>query len=547
MKLVTAQEMKEIDKLATEKYGVPGLVLMDAAAKQVADAVVDLLKDAASAEHASVAGVSKACAASSQLGKVVVLCGGGNNGGDGFGAARWLMSYGVEVKVFLIGTSEDKITGDAASELAMFKAAGGRLSTVAADEDWLTTELALERASVVVDAILGTGFAGELRPPAKRACQLMNELARHVVAVDVPTGVNADDGSACADAVRAELTVTMALPKTGLLLYPGKRLCGRVLVAGIGMPASLLADYPSRKYHITAPMVQRLLPLRAEDAHKGDAGRVVLCAGSPGFTGAAALCSHAAVKVGAGLVSLLTPLASREVLAVKLTEVMVHGLLERMPGVLGSAAASDVLARANKADVLAIGPGLGLSDSTQQTVRDILAKAEVPVVIDADALTALKDDTELLAKMAAPKVLTPHAGEMARLTGLAVEEINKNRIDIAQKYAQAWRAVLVLKGAPTVVACPDGTVYVNSTGTKALATGGSGDVLTGIIAGLAAQGVSLAEAAVCGVYLHGLAGSLACDDVGLAAGEIASQLSAAKRIIAKDDANVCNSSIKMLE
>ena len=204
MKLVTAQEMKEIDKLATEKYGVPGLVLMDAAAKQVADAVVDLLKDAASAEHASVAGVSKACAASSQLGKVVVLCGGGNNGGDGLGAARWLMSYGVEVKVFLIGTSEDKITGDAASELAMFKAAGGRLSAVAADEDWLTTELALERASVVVDAILGTGFAGELRTAAKRACELINELAKTVVAVDVPTVVNADDGSACAEAVQAD-------------------------------------------------------------------------------------------------------------------------------------------------------------------------------------------------------------------------------------------------------------------------------------------------------------------------------------------------------
>ena len=429
----------------------------------------------------------------------------------------------------------------------MLKAAGVAVTEVVKEEDWFAVELALERAAVVVDAILGTGFSGELRPAAKRACQLINQLAQHVVAVDVPTGVNADDGSACADAVQANVTVTMALPKTGLLLYPGKRLCGSIVVANIGMPSKLVNDFPSHKYRITADMVRRLLPLRAEDAHKGDAGRVVICAGSPGFTGAAALCSHAAVKAGAGLVSLLTPLASREVLAVKLTEVMVHGLLERMPGVLGSAAASDVLTRANKADVLAIGPGLGLSDSTQQAVRDILAKAEVPVVIDADALTALKDDTELLAKMAAPKVLTPHAGEMARLTGLAVEEINKNRIDIAQKYAQAWQAVLVLKGAPTVVACPDGTVYVNSTGTKALATGGSGDVLTGIIAGLAAQGVSLAEAAVCGVYLHGLAGSLACDDVGLAAGEIASQLSAAKRIIAKDDANVCNSSIKMLK
>ena len=547
MKLVTAQEMKEIDKLATEKYGVPGLVLMDAAAKQVADAVVDLLKDAASAEHASVAGVSKACAASSQLGKVVVLCGGGNNGGDGLGAARWLMSYGVEVKVFLIGTSEDKITGDAASELAMFKAAGGRLSTVAADEDWLTTELALERASVVVDAILGTGFAGELRPAAKRACELINELAKKVVAVDVPTGVNADDGSACAEAVQADVTVTMALPKTGLLLHPAKRLCGRIIVAAIGMPAKLLEEYPSHKYRITAPMVQRLLPLRAEDAHKGDAGRVIICSGSPGFTGAAALASNAAVKAGAGLVSLLTPLSSREVLAVKLTEVMVHGLLERMPGVLGSAAASDVVARANKADVLAIGPGLGLSDSTQQTVRDILAKVEVPVVIDADAITALKDNTEVLTKMATPKVLTPHAGEMARLTGLSVEEINKDRINIAHKYAKEWQAVVVLKGAPTVVACPDGTVYVNSTGTSALATGGSGDVLTGIIAGLAAQGISLAEAAVCGVYLHGLAGSLACTGVGLAAGEIAAFLADAREIMQQEAIKNCTSGVKMLK
>ena len=192
-------------------------------------------------------------------------------------------------------------------------------------------------------------------------------------------------------------------------------------------------------------------PIRAADAHKGDAGRVVVCAGSPDFTGAAAMCANAAVKAGAGLVSLLTPLSSRDVLALKLTEVMVHGLLERSPGVLGSAAASDVLTRANKADVLAIGPGLGLSDSTQEAVRDILSKCEVPVVIDADAITALKDNTEVLTQMTAPKVLTPHAGEMSRLTGLSVEEINRNRINVAHKYAQEWQAVVVLKGAPTVV------------------------------------------------------------------------------------------------
>lgn len=538
MKLVTAQEMKEIDKLAMEKYGVPGLLLMDAAAKQVADAVVDELKNVYLEKNRGES-AQNPC-------KVVVLCGGGNNGGDGFGAARWLHNYGNAVKVFLIGSTCDKISGDAASELAMLKAAGVAVMELVKEEDWLALELAIERAAVVVDAILGTGFSGELRPAAKRACQLMNQLARQVVAVDVPTGVNSDNGAACEDAVKANVTVTMELPKAGLLLYPGKRLCGTVLVTGIGMPPQLLEEYPSHKYHITDTMVRSLLPIRAEDAHKGDAGRVVICAGSPGFTGAAALTSSAAVKAGAGLVSLLTPLSSREVLAVKLTEVMVHGLLERMPGVLGSAAANDVLERANKADVLAIGPGLGISDSTQQTVRDILAKCEVPVVIDADAITALKEHTDILSKMTAPKVLTPHAGEMARLTGLAVEEINRDRINIAHKYALEWQAVVVLKGAPTVVACPDGTVYVNSTGSKALATGGSGDVLTGIIAGLAAQGISLGEAAVCGVYLHGSAGSMACKNVGLAAGEIVYCLADARHLVEREAASICTKGIIML-
>ena len=539
MKLVTTQEMKEIDKLAMEKYGVSGLLLMDAAAKQVADAVVDELEKVYLEKNRGES-AQNPC-------KVVVLCGGGNNGGDGFGAARWLHSYGNVVKVFLIGSTCDKISGDAASELAMLKAAGVVVRELAKEEDWFAVELAIERADIVVDAILGTGFSGELRPAARRACQLINQLAQRIVAVDVPTGVNSDNGATCEDAVKANVTVTMELPKVGLLLHPGKRLCGTVLVAGIGMPPKLLEEYPSHKYQITDAMVRSLLPIRAEDAHKGDAGRVVVCAGSPGFTGAAALTSSAAVKAGAGLVSLLTPLSSREVLAVKLTEVMVHGLLERMPGVLGSAAANDVLERANKGDVLAIGPGLGISDSTQQTVRDILAKCEVPVVIDADAITALKEHTDILSKMTAPKVLTPHAGEMARLTGLAVEEINRDRISIAQKYAKEWQAVVVLKGAPTVVACPDGTVYVNSTGSKALATGGSGDVLMGIIAGLAAQGISLSEAAVCGVYLHGSAGSLACKNVGLAAGEIACFLEEARNLVELESACICTKSVKMLK
>ena len=322
--------------------------------------------------------------------------------------------------------------------------------------------------------------------------------------------------------------MTMALLKTGLLLYPGREYCGDIELADIGMPAKMVEECASKKYRLTDDIVRELLPLRKADAHKGDAGRAVICAGSPGFTGAAALSSYAAVKAGAGLTALYTPLSSRDVLAGKLTEVMVHGLLERMPGILGGGATGDVVKNANAADVLAIGPGLGTSESTQQVVRDILLQVQVPVVIDADALTALQGHTEILTQMQAAKVLTPHPGEMARLIGKEISEINADRINIAAQYAKEWNAVLVLKGAPTVIACPDGTVYVNSTGSSALATGGSGDVLTGIIAGLAAQEITLQEAAVCGVYLHGKAADISGIDIGLAAGELAQFLPEAR-------------------
>lgn len=510
MKLVTAQEMKELDTQAQAAYAVPGIVLMDNAAQAVADAAHEALEELDGE-------------------KVLLFCGGGNNGGDGFGAARWLQNYGAKVRVFVAGSAPETISGDAALELTMLQKTGVQVELLTSEDDWLVAELAAAKADVIIDALLGTGFHGELQGNFLRACQLINDSGKYVVAVDVPTGVNADNGSAAENAVRADKTVTMALVKTGLLLYPGREYCGDIELADIGLPQQLVEDYPSHKYRLTADIVRELLPLRKADAHKGDAGRVVICAGSPGYTGAAALCADAAVKAGAGLVSLYTPLSSRDVLATKLTEVMVHGLLERMPGILGGSAAGDVLKNANAADVLAMGPGLGTSDSTQQAVREILQKVTVPVIIDADALTALVGNTEILTQMQAAKVLTPHPGEMARLTGKEISEINADRISIAAEYAKEWQAVVVLKGAPTVIACPDGTTYVNSTGTSALATGGSGDVLTGIIAGLAGQEISLQEAAVCGVYLHGLTAELSGIDIGLAAGEIAPLLPEARK------------------
>lgn len=509
MKLVTAKEMKALDVQAQNDYAMPGILLMDNAAQAVAEAVHEALT-ALEGE------------------RVVIFCGGGNNGGDGLGAARWLQSYGVSVRAFVVGAALDAVQGDAALELAMFTKAGGRVEALSTEDDWVLAELAASKADVLVDALLGTGFHGELEGDVLRACELLNKSEKYILAVDIPTGVNADNGAVCEQAVRADHTVTMALVKTGLLLYPGREYCGDIELADISMPVKLVEDYKSDKYRLTDEIVRELLPLRKANAHKGDAGRVVICAGSPGYTGAAALASDAAVKAGAGLVSLYTPLSSRDVLAIKLTEVMVHGLLERMPGILGGGAASDVASSAEAADVLAIGPGLGTSESTQEAVRTILQKITTPVVIDADALTALAGHTEILPAMQAQKVLTPHPGEMARLTGLEIAEIEADRINIAKKYAEQWQAIVVLKGAPTVIGCPNGTVYVNSTGNSSLATGGSGDVLTGIIAGLAAQEISLQEAAICGVYLHGLAAELTGIDIGLAAGELAALLPQAR-------------------
>lgn len=509
MKLVTAKEMKALDVQAQNDYAMPGILLMDNAAQAVAEAVHEALT-ALEGE------------------RVVIFCGGGNNGGDGLGAARWLQSYGVSVRAFVVGAALDAVQGDAAVELAMFTKAGGRVEALSTEDDWVLAELAASKADVLVDALLGTGFHGELEGDVLRACELLNKSEKYILAVDIPTGVNADNGAVCEQAVRADHTVTMALVKTGLLLYPGREYCGDIELADISMPVKLVEDYKSDKYRLTDEIVRELLPLRKANAHKGDAGRVVICAGSPGYTGAAALASDAAVKAGAGLVSLYTPLSSRDVLAIKLTEVMVHGLLERMPGILGGGAASDVASSAEAADVLAIGPGLGTSESTQEAVRTILQKITTPVVIDADALTALAGHTEILAAMQAQKVLTPHPGEMARLTGLEIAEIEADRINVAKKYAEEWQAIVVLKGAPTVIGCPNGTVYVNSTGNSSLSTGGSGDVLTGIIAGLAAQEISLQEAAICGVYLHGLAAELTGIDIGLAAGELAALLPQAR-------------------
>ncbi len=533
MKLVTAKEMQGLDKLATEKYGIPGIVLMENAAKAIADATVRRLGR---------------CNGN----RVLVICGKGNNGGDGFGAARWLKNYGYDVVAFLVNAVTEDIKGDTAIELDMFLKANGRLVSIVTEEKGLpfVRDICSE-ADVIIDAMLGTGFAGELGGFYKKICQIVNDSGKEILSVDIPTGVNADNGAADEDAIRATTTVTMQMVKAGMTQYPAKEFVGELSIAELGMPANLLAECESKKYRLTSEIISDLVPVRKKDAHKGDAGRVVIVAGSNGFIGAAALCSHAAVKAGAGLVSLLTGESVADLLAIKLNEEMVHALEEDSYGELSHEAVEDVVSRVNAADILAIGPGLGTGKRTQAAIREVLLQIDKPVVVDADALTALAGHTYILKEMGVPKVLTPHPGEFARLTGLAIDEINGNRIELAGKYAKEWNAVLVLKGAATVIGCPDGTVYVNPTGCEAMATGGCGDVLTGIIAALGGQGITLQEAALCGVYLHGLAGEGAIEGIiGLAAGEIAQAFPSALSDLGDCldyEELVCNHAVKVLE
>ena len=516
MKLFSAEEMKQIDAAATKEFGLPGLLLMENAGRAVAATAESILEGCSNK-------------------RIVVFAGKGNNGGDGFVAARTLLDRGAQVTVILLAEPA-AYSGDALVQLEVLEKCHPFIFTLCTEQDWDKAAIAGELADLVIDGLLGTGFRGELSPDYARAAELINSLAAPVLAIDIPSGVEPDTGKAAQGAVNADVTVTLAAPKPGLYLYPGAEHAGEIMVAEIGIPAMLLAEANSKNELITQSLAKTKLPLRHGNAHKGMAGRVAVLAGSPGFTGAAALCSYAAVKAGAGLVTLLTPLSSQNILAAKLNEVMVQGLIERLPGVLGGGAVGDVRHWLEKSDVLAVGPGLGTAEATKEVIRDILQGCGKPVVIDADALTALVGHTEILSKMKCPRIITPHPAEMARLIDAAAADVDARRLAVASRYAVEWQTVVVLKGAPTVVATPEGVAYLNTTGNEGMATGGSGDVLTGIIAALLGQGLSAAEAAVLGVYLHGLAGDLAAENgkIGLAAGQISENLPRARQKVEEE-------------
>jgi ADP-dependent NAD(P)H-hydrate dehydratase / NAD(P)H-hydrate epimerase len=486
--VLSTEAMRTADRRTMAEFGLPGFTLMETAGRGAADAIEQVFGPMAGRD-------------------VLVLAGRGNNGGDGFVVARVLAGRGARVRVVALGL-EDDVTEDAARHLRLFRALAEHDDALRLDAfDDIRQVAAANPPALVVDALLGIGVTGPLREPVDALARWINGQPAPVVALDVPTGLDADTGRAADDAVRADLTVTMAARKTGLLFNAGPAHAGRVEVVDIGVLPHVLADVlsmPGCARRSTDEAVRRLLPIRASDAHKYSAGKVVAVAGSRAFPGAAAMAAEAAARAGAGAVVCCTPESARPLVAAHLVEVMSEPMPETGGGTLARAALDALAERAAGADAVLVGCGLGRDPETYALVRDLLPRLGAPLVLDADGLNALAGHTDLLSAHAAGRwVLTPHLGELNRLAGDDLDPTD--RVRLAARWAARWDCVLVVKGMPSVVGTPDGRVFIGGAGNVALATAGTGDVLAGMTAGLLAQGLGPAEAAVCALHLGGLA------------------------------------------
>ena len=484
MRLTNCSQMREIDKYVINNCGISGSVLMSNAAARLA---------AAALEHLSV----EDCAA--------VFCGTGNNGGDGIGAAACLLSKGVPVRVFLIG-STSKLTSDSLEMLQHLRTLGGSLEHFTSSYD-LTNYV--NTCGVIIDAIFGIGLNSEVKGDTLLAVQLINDSPAFKIAADIASGVAADTGAILGTAVQADMTVTFSMAKPGHFIEPGCIQRGELRICDIGIPPDMLEGAVSRVFAVIPDEIT--LPHRKADTHKYNYGRCFITAGSVGYTGAPVLSARAASRMGAGLVSLGVPESIFNIIASKCSEEMPFPLPCDGEGRLSAKAAGELLRRAENSDVCLIGPGLGRSSDITEIVMSVLKLVNTPVVLDADGLAALGDNTDALKNAAGPVILTPHMGEFARLGG---EVMSGDRLSAARVFAVQHNCVLVLKGHRTITAMPDGTAYINTTGGPAMAKGGSGDVLAGMIAALLGQRFPVREAVTTAVYLHGLAGDMCAAEYG---------------------------------
>lgn len=501
MKLVTAETMRLIDRECIDSRGIPGLKLMENAGSGT---VVFMEREIGTLSEK----------------RVAVICGRGNNGGDGFVIARLLRERGADVRVFLVGSCDD-VSGDARANLD--RLGRGDVSELSDGRQMGRFVEEIAASDVVVDALFGTGFEGVPRGLSGTVIGQMRLCGRPVLAVDVPSGLNATTGVAEGECVSAHWTCTMGLPKRGFFVHPGRTLVGRLHVVDIGVPREAIEAVGVRDNVLTTSEIGSFLPERSPDGHKGAFGRVLVVAGSVGYTGAAVLASTAALRSGAGLVYLATPASLNDIIETKLTEVISVPLPETGERSFSKAAVPEVLSMLESLDSLALGPGVSRNPETVEFVREVVREVDVPCVVDADGLNALTPGLIADRNGTAPLVLTPHPGEMAELLELEVSDIQRRRDEVVRDAASRTGATVLLKGAATVCADPAGELYLNPTGNNGLASAGSGDVLTGIAAALLAGGVGGLLSASLAAFVHGLAGDLAAERVG-ATGMMASDV-----------------------
>jgi len=515
MKIITAQQSRNIDKRAIRDFGIPGLVLMENAASAVM-AEMEQFFD-------GLAGV-----------KIGIVCGKGNNGGDGLALARRLRIRGITVRVALLA-SFGAVKSEAKVNLTILRKMDVEIlqnATVRSLADLISW------SDILVDAMLGVGLSSPLKGLYARAVDMINTAGRPVVAIDLPTGVEADTGSILGAAVKADLTVTMALLKRGLVLYPGAEYAGAVRIADIGIPREVIEKEPVSVSLLDHGAVWGVVSNRVPDAHKGDFGHLMVVAGSPGKAGAAVMTAKGALRTGAGLVSVATPNSLVPIIQSGIPEAMCVPSAESIEGTLGLGAEEELLKAVQKMSACALGPGLSTHYETVQAVLNFVQRITVPVVIDADGLNAFAGFTDILRKTKASLIVTPHPGEMGRLLGISSAEVQKDRIGVASSFAKKHNLTVVLKGAATIVATPSGWVYVNTTGNPGMASGGTGDALTGMIGSFLAQGYGASQAACLGVYLHGLAGDLAAKEKGemaMIAGDLIEKIPEAILTLSKEN------------
>lgn len=518
MKVLTAEQMQAVDRRAIDEVGIPGVVLMENAGRRVAEEIV--------ARYGS-PGVQRA----------LVLAGKGNNGGDGYVIARHLLDRDWDV-LTLVFAEATEIAGDAAVYLKILANCGGQVVHVTSEEGFDAVLEEIDDVTVVVDALFGTGLTKPVQGLLREAIGWMNCQLCPVVAVDIPSGVDGATGRILGDAVNADLTVTFAFPKIGHVSYPGARHAGELVIADIGIPSQVIYETVADCLLIDAAEARLLLPRRSQDGHKGTFGHLLVVAGSTGKCGAAVMTAESGLRGGAGLVTLACPVSVQPVVAARLTEVMTVPLADQ-DGELSLDALGSLLELLAGKRALVIGPGLGTGEGVCSLVRHLLEGSDVPLVIDADGINACCEQLSTREESVGREiVLTPHPGEMSRLTGMSVAEIQSDRFRVARDFAVRHGVVLVLKGARTLVASPDGTVHVNATGHVGMASAGMGDVLAGLIGSLLAQGLAAKEAATLGVYLHGLAADRLLEpfgDAGLLATDVLYELPAARQALTRED------------